>query len=58
MSRLFGAYVVVDWSAAEARKTGEQSLWIGVVKRDVRLRLGACEKHNPPTRAEGSPEPR
>ena len=53
MSRLFGAYVVVDWSAAEARKTGEQSLWIGVVKRDVRLRLGACEKHNPPTRAEG-----
>lgn len=53
MSRLFGAYVVVDWSASEAKKTGEQSVWIGVVKRDVRLRLGACEKHNPPTRAEG-----
>ena len=39
MARLFGAYVVVDWSAAESRKTGEQSLWIGVVKRDVRFRL-------------------
>ena len=50
--RLFGAYVVVDWSAAEGRKTGEQSLWIGVMKRDVRFRL-AYEAHNPPTRAEG-----
>lgn len=52
MSRLFGAYVVADWSAAEGRKTGEQSLWIGVMKRDVRFRL-AYEAHNPATRAEG-----
>jgi hypothetical protein len=52
VSRLFGAYVVVDWSAAEGRKTGEQSLWIGVMKRDVRFRL-AYETHNPATRAEG-----
>jgi hypothetical protein len=52
VARLFGAYVVVDWSAAEGRKTGEQSLWIGVVKRDVRFRL-AYEAHNPATRAEG-----
>ncbi len=52
MARLFGAYVVVDWNAAEGRKTGEQSLWIGVMKRDVRFRL-AYEAHNPATRAEG-----
>ncbi len=51
MARLFGAYVVVDWTAAESRKTGEQSLWIGVMKRDVRFRL-AYEAHNPATRAE------
>jgi hypothetical protein len=52
VSRLFGAYVVVDWSAAEGRKTGEQSLWIGVVSRDARFRL-SYEAHNPGTRAEG-----
>ena len=52
MSRLFDAYVVVDWSAAEGRKTGEQSLWIGVMKRDARFRL-TYESHNPATRAEG-----
>ena len=51
MSRLFGAYIVVDWSAAEGRKTGEQSVWIGVVKRDVRFRP-VFEAHNPATRAE------
>ncbi len=52
MARLFGAYVVVNWNAAEGRKTGDQSLWIGVMKRDVRFRL-AYEAHNPATRAEG-----
>ena len=52
MSRLFGAYVIIDWSAAEGRKTGEQSLWIGVMKRDARFRL-TYEAHNPPTRAAG-----
>ena len=51
MSRLFNAYIIVDWSAAEGRKTGEQSLWIGVMKRDVRFRL-AYEPHNPATRTE------
>lgn len=51
MSRLFGAYVIVDWSAGEGKKTGEQSLWIGVMKRDVRFRL-SFEAHNPATRAE------
>ncbi|HYE43733.1 MAG TPA: cobalamin biosynthesis protein CbiG [Caulobacteraceae bacterium] len=51
MSRLFDAYIVAEWTAAEGRKTGDQSLWIGVVKRDVRFRL-AYEAHNPGTRAE------
>ncbi len=52
MARLFGAYVIVDWSAAEAKKTGADSLWIGVMKRDVRFRL-AYEAHNAASRAEG-----
>ena len=52
MARLFDAYVIADWTAAEGKKTGEQSLWIGVVKRDVRFRL-AYEAYNPATRAEG-----
>ena len=51
MARLFDAYIIVDWSAAEGRKTGEQSVWIGVSRRDVRFRL-TYERHNPATRAE------
>lgn len=51
MSRLFDAYIIAEWTAAEGRKTGDQSLWVGVVKRDVRFRL-AYEAHNPATRAE------
>ena len=35
MARLFNAYVIVDWSAAESKATGKNSIWIGVVKRDV-----------------------
>ncbi len=52
MQRLFGAYVIVDYTAAEGRKTGESSMWVGVMKRDVRFRL-SYEAHNPATRAEG-----
>lgn len=51
MSRLFNAYVIVDWSAAAKPSTGADSVWIGVLKRDVRFRL-TFESHNPPTRAE------
>ena len=50
MARLFNAYVIVDWSAAAKPATGADSVWIGVLKRDVRFRL-AYEAHNPPTRA-------
>jgi hypothetical protein len=49
--RLFSAYVIVDWSAAAKPTTGADSVWIGVLKRDVRFRL-AFESFNPATRAE------
>lgn len=49
MARLFNAYVIVDWSAAAKPTTGADSIWIGVLKRDVRFRL-AFESHNPATR--------
>ena len=52
MARLFDAYIIANWTAAEGKKTGEQSLWIGVAKRDVRFRL-YTETHNVATRAEG-----
>ena len=51
MSRLFSAYVIVDWSAAAKPSTGADSVWIGVAKRDVRFRL-TFESHNPATRAD------
>lgn len=51
MSRLFSAYVIVDWSAAAKPSTGADSIWIGVLKRDVRFRLN-FESYNPATRAE------
>jgi hypothetical protein len=51
VSRLFSAYVIVDWSAAAKPSTGADSVWIGVMKRDVRFRL-TYESFNPPTRAE------
>ncbi len=51
MSRLFNAYVIVDWSAAAKPVTGADSIWIGVMKRDVRFRL-TFESFNLPTRAE------
>jgi hypothetical protein len=51
LARLFNAYVIVDWSAASKPNTGADSVWIGVLKRDVRFRL-AFEAHNPATRTE------
>jgi len=50
LARLFNAYVIVDWSAASKPTTGADSIWVGVLKRDVRFRM-AFESHNPPTRA-------
>jgi len=51
MQRLFQAYVMVDWSAAAKPVTGPDSIWIGVLKRNVRFQM-AFEAHNPPTRHE------
>jgi hypothetical protein len=51
VSRLFSAFIIVDWSAASKPTTGADSIWIGVLKRDVRFRM-AFESYNPPTRAE------
>lgn len=51
MARLFSAYVIVDWSAASKPTTGADSVWIGVLKRDVRFRL-AFESFNEATRVE------
>jgi hypothetical protein len=51
VARLFNAYVMVDWSAASKPTTGADSIWIGVLKRDVRFRF-AFESHNPSTRKE------
>jgi hypothetical protein len=52
VARLFNAYAIVHWSAAAKPTTGADSVWIGVLKRDVRFRL-AFEAHNPATRAFG-----
>jgi len=51
VARLFNAYVIVDWSAASKPTTGADSIWVGVLKRDVRFRM-AFESHNPATRGE------
>ncbi len=49
MARLFNAYVMVDWSAAASPKLGKDSVWIGVLKRDIRFRP-TFEAFNPHTR--------
>lgn len=49
--RLFQAYVMVDWSAASKPMTGADSIWVGVMKRNVRFQM-AFEAHNPSTRAD------
>ena len=41
---------MVDWSASSKPVTGPDSIWIGVLKRNVRFQM-AFEAHNPPTRA-------
>jgi hypothetical protein len=50
-TRLFNAYVIVHWNAASKPTSGADSVWIGVLKRDVRFRL-AFEAHRPATRAD------
>lgn len=49
MPRLFGAYIMMDWSAASKPATGDDSIWIGHMRRDVRFRP-VYAAQNPPTR--------
>jgi hypothetical protein len=51
VSRLFNAYIIVDWTAATKPGAGPDSVLIGVLKRDVRFRL-SFEAVVTPTRAE------
>jgi len=52
VARLFAAKSIADWTRPEGKKPGDQSIWHGVAKRDVRFRL-YTETHNAATRAEG-----
>lgn len=53
MTRLFDAYVMVDWSAASTPKRGRDSIWYAVLCHTASgTRLQALE--NPPTRAEAT----
>jgi hypothetical protein len=55
MARLFDSYVMVDWSAASKPATGADSIWIGAMTPDSRLKL-AFKASNPPTRAKAIEE--
>lgn len=46
---LFDRYIAVDWSAANERRTGKDSIWIAEFGRD-----GTPPPANPPTRAEAT----
>lgn len=39
MPALFDAYIMVDWSAAAKPTTGANSIWIGILAKDARLKL-------------------
>ncbi len=49
MPRLFDAYLMVDWSAAAKPVTGPNSIWIGVLAKDARLKF-QFQAVNPDTR--------
>lgn len=49
-SRLFDAYVMVDWSAANGPRTGRDSIWIGIRKAGEEMTPPA----NPATREEAT----
>jgi hypothetical protein len=55
MARLFDSYVMVDWSAASKPATGADSIWIGAMTPDSRLKL-AFKASNPATRAKALAE--
>ncbi len=53
MPRLFDAYIMVDWSAAAKPVTGANSIWIGMLARDARLKFNFTAV-NPDTRVKAA----
>ncbi len=51
MPRLFDSFIMVNWSAASKSTTGKDSIWIGALVPDARLRL-TFRASNPATREE------
>ncbi|MEO1553222.1 MAG: hypothetical protein AAFR82_04760 [Pseudomonadota bacterium] len=49
MSRLFDAYIIVDWSAAAKPMVGANAIWIGTLACDARLKF-QFSSVNPKTR--------
>ncbi|MEL6568155.1 MAG: hypothetical protein AAFQ22_07030 [Pseudomonadota bacterium] len=49
MARLFDAYIMVDWSAAAKPVTGANSIWVGILAKDARLKF-QFRAVNPDTR--------
>lgn len=49
MARLFDAYIMVDWSAAAKPVTGPNSIWVGILARNARLKM-VFTAVNPDTR--------
>lgn len=49
MARLFDAYIMVDWSAAAKPAKGANSIWIGILAKDARLKF-QFRAVNPDTR--------
>lgn len=49
MARLFDAYIIVDWSAASKPALGANSIWVGALARDARLKF-QFQSANPSTR--------
>lgn len=50
---LFDAYLIVDWSAAKQPKTGPDSVWWALARRDDRG-VAVAETANPPSRAKAA----
>lgn len=49
MRKIFDSYIMVDWSAASKPTTGSDSIWIGALTPDARMKL-KFSSSNPETR--------
>jgi len=55
MARLFDSYIMADWSAASKPSSGADSIWIGALTPDARMKL-TFKASNPPTRTKALAE--